>query len=80
MTVHPEAAPVMLNKLNEEVAATKPNDTNNNTTNRNNNPFGDSFSQLNDNEIFGLEFDRIRHSNEKSSTSALPTGKSLAYN
>ena len=25
------------------------------------NPFGDSFSQLNDNEIFGLEFDRIRH-------------------
>jgi hypothetical protein len=27
-----------------------------------NNPFGDNFSQLNDNEIFGLEFDRIRKS------------------
>lgn len=24
------------------------------------NPFGDNFAQLNDNEIFGLEFDRIR--------------------
>jgi hypothetical protein len=25
------------------------------------NPFDDSFSPLNDNEIFGIEFDRIRH-------------------
>ncbi len=24
------------------------------------NPFGDNFSNLNDNDIFGLEFDRIR--------------------
>ena len=28
-----------------------------------NNPFGDSFSQLNDNDLFGLEFDRIRQTN-----------------
>ena len=27
------------------------------------NPFGDNFAQLNDNEIFGLEFDRIRQQN-----------------
>ena len=29
------------------------------------NPFGDSFTPLNDNELFGIEFDRIRHQNEK---------------
>jgi hypothetical protein len=52
---------------------------NSSNTSRNNNPFGDSFSQLNDNEIFGLEFDRIRQSNEKNSSNNInafnPTGK-----
>lgn len=28
-----------------------------------NNPFGDSFSQLNDNDLFGMEFDWIRQKN-----------------
>ena len=42
------------------------------TSNRNivlgsNNPFGESFSQLNDNDLFGLEFDLIRQNNSNSS-------------
>ena len=37
----------------------------------NSNPFGDNFSMLNDNDIFGLEFDRIRQNNEKSSNNNL---------
>ena len=34
-----------------------------------NNPFGDSFSQLNDNDLFGLEFDWIRQNNSNTSLS-----------
>ena len=47
------------------------NPFNQNQSNSSNNPFGDNFSMLNDNDIFGLEFDRIRHSNEKKSTNNL---------
>ena len=48
------------------------NNESNSKTNLNvNNPFGDSFSQLNDNEIFGLEFDKLRQKNEKNSPNSL---------
>ena len=41
-----------LQQIQQPIVSTKAHATNN--------PFGDSFAQLNDNEIFGLEFDRIR--------------------
>ncbi len=41
--------------------------SNRNTIPGSNNPFGDSFSQLNDNDLFGLEFDWIRQNNSNSS-------------
>lgn len=47
------------------------NDDQNPFKRNNSNPFGDNFSMLNDNDIFGLEFDRIRQNNEKSSSNNL---------
>lgn len=49
----------------------KQSEDQNENANKNNNPFGDNFSMLNDNDIFGLEFDRIRHSNEKNTNNDL---------
>lgn len=41
------------------------------------NPFDDNFSDklLNDNDIFGLEFDRIRHSDQQTNPGQSTQGK-----
>lgn len=56
---------------NSNTAVTVASSANQNPFNNSGNPFGDNFSNLNDNDIFGLEFDRIRQSNDKSSNNNL---------
>jgi len=47
-------------------------------TNSSNNPFEDNFSSLNDNELFGLEFDRMRVKNDQNIM--IPIGSLSNYN
>ncbi len=51
-TVYKQQQPVPNNIINQNPFNTQQTSTGN--------PFGDNFSNMNDNDLFGLEFDRIR--------------------